>query len=186
MADKVKDPVCGMEIDPKDAAAKEERDGHAFYFGSESLSRRVLRQPAQVRAPRLITARLPLNVWANVARMLRRPWSGAAGGSISPSLVTDRADATRCSRSLASPATSARPGPSAMARKVRGSRISTTVCSALAPWRRTTLQGQKRPNRMVDLERLMSGDRVAGTQDQVRALSPPPTSSAASPPRRSR
>jgi P-type Cu+ transporter len=30
----VKDPVCGMMIDPKSAAAKESHDGKEFYFCS--------------------------------------------------------------------------------------------------------------------------------------------------------
>ncbi len=34
MADTVKDPVCGMEIRPQDAAASEEHDGQTFYFCS--------------------------------------------------------------------------------------------------------------------------------------------------------
>jgi P-type Cu+ transporter len=51
MADKVKDPVCGMEIDPKDAAAKEERDGNVFYFCSESCHREFLANPHRYRHP---------------------------------------------------------------------------------------------------------------------------------------
>ena len=51
MADKVKDPVCGMEIDPKDAAAKEERDGHAFYFGSESCHGEFFANPRRYGHP---------------------------------------------------------------------------------------------------------------------------------------
>jgi YHS domain-containing protein len=35
MADKVKDPVCGMEIRPEDAAATEEHEGRTFYFCSK-------------------------------------------------------------------------------------------------------------------------------------------------------
>ena len=30
-----KDPVCGMEIDPKTAFATREHDGHTFYFCSQ-------------------------------------------------------------------------------------------------------------------------------------------------------
>ncbi|HZQ08831.1 MAG TPA: YHS domain-containing protein [Anaerolineae bacterium] len=32
----VKDPVCGMEIDPKDAYATREHAGKTFYFCSKS------------------------------------------------------------------------------------------------------------------------------------------------------
>ncbi|HLF25575.1 MAG TPA: YHS domain-containing protein [Anaerolineae bacterium] len=32
----VKDPVCGMEIEPKEAFATREHDGQAFYFCSQS------------------------------------------------------------------------------------------------------------------------------------------------------
>lgn len=34
MADKVKDPVCGMEIRPEEAAATEAHEGRTFYFCS--------------------------------------------------------------------------------------------------------------------------------------------------------
>ncbi len=34
MADLVKDVVCGMEIDPKEAAAKSEYQGVTYYFCS--------------------------------------------------------------------------------------------------------------------------------------------------------
>lgn len=33
---KVKDPVCGMEIDPKDVYATREHAGKTFYFCSKS------------------------------------------------------------------------------------------------------------------------------------------------------
>ena len=36
MVDKVKDPVCGMEIRPEDAAATEEHEGRTFYFCSQA------------------------------------------------------------------------------------------------------------------------------------------------------
>jgi len=35
MADKVKDPVCGMMIRPEDAAATEVHEGRTFYFCSK-------------------------------------------------------------------------------------------------------------------------------------------------------
>jgi YHS domain-containing protein len=36
MADMVKDPVCGMEIRPEDAAATEVHEGRTFYFCSKA------------------------------------------------------------------------------------------------------------------------------------------------------
>lgn len=36
MADKVKDPVCGMEFRAGDAAASEEHEGRTFYFCSDA------------------------------------------------------------------------------------------------------------------------------------------------------
>ncbi|MBI2762567.1 MAG: YHS domain-containing protein [Chloroflexi bacterium] len=40
MADKVKDPVCGMMIRPEDAAATEEHEGRTFYFCSHGCHNR--------------------------------------------------------------------------------------------------------------------------------------------------
>jgi len=45
MADMVKDPVCGMEIRPGQAAAQEEQDGHTFYFCSEACHNTFLNDP---------------------------------------------------------------------------------------------------------------------------------------------
>ncbi len=45
MADKVKDPVCGMEIRPEDAAAKEEHEGQTFYFCSRGCHEVYLKDP---------------------------------------------------------------------------------------------------------------------------------------------
>ena len=45
MADKVKDPVCGMEIRPEDAAATEEHEGRTFYFCSSSCHDSFVREP---------------------------------------------------------------------------------------------------------------------------------------------
>ena len=36
MADKVKDPVCGMKIRPGDAVATEVHEGRTFYFCSKT------------------------------------------------------------------------------------------------------------------------------------------------------
>ena len=36
MAEMVKDPVCGMEIDPKDAVGKSEHEGTTYHFCAEA------------------------------------------------------------------------------------------------------------------------------------------------------
>jgi Cu+-exporting ATPase len=46
----VKDPVCGMEIDPATAAASEEYEGQTFYFCSESCHQRFVADPQQFAA----------------------------------------------------------------------------------------------------------------------------------------
>lgn len=46
MADKVKDPVCGMEIDPKHAAAKMEYQGKIYYFCSPGCKAAFEKEPA--------------------------------------------------------------------------------------------------------------------------------------------
>lgn len=51
MADKVKDPVCGMEIDPSDAVAHETHDGHDFYFCSAGCHQAFLKDPHQFGHP---------------------------------------------------------------------------------------------------------------------------------------
>ena len=45
MTDTVKDPVCGMDIDPDQAAASEEHDGQVFYFCGEHCHRAFLADP---------------------------------------------------------------------------------------------------------------------------------------------
>jgi Cu+-exporting ATPase len=46
----VKDPVCGMEIDPATAAASEEYEGKTYYFCSEGCHQRFVAAPAQYAA----------------------------------------------------------------------------------------------------------------------------------------
>jgi Cu+-exporting ATPase len=46
----VKDPVCGMEIDPATAAASEEYEGRTYYFCSESCHQRFVAAPEQFAA----------------------------------------------------------------------------------------------------------------------------------------
>ena len=45
MADKVKDPVCGMEIRPEDAAAAEEHERRTFYFCSRACHDAFVNDP---------------------------------------------------------------------------------------------------------------------------------------------
>jgi Cu+-exporting ATPase len=45
MVDTVTDPVCGMQIDPREAAASEEHDGHTFYFCSAACHAAFLADP---------------------------------------------------------------------------------------------------------------------------------------------
>jgi len=46
----VKDPVCGMEIDPAAAAASEEYEGKTYYFCSEACHQRFVAAPEQYAA----------------------------------------------------------------------------------------------------------------------------------------
>jgi Cu+-exporting ATPase len=46
----VKDPVCGMEIDPAAAAASQEYEGQTYYFCSESCQQRFAAAPDQYAA----------------------------------------------------------------------------------------------------------------------------------------
>ncbi len=41
----VKDPVCGMEIDPDHAAAREEYEGQTYHFCSESCHEKFVSDP---------------------------------------------------------------------------------------------------------------------------------------------
>jgi Cu+-exporting ATPase len=41
----VKDPVCGMVIDPKTAAGKSEYNGQTYYFCSEGCKRDFDKEP---------------------------------------------------------------------------------------------------------------------------------------------
>ncbi len=40
-----KDPVCGMEVEASEAAAKEEFAGRTYYFCSEHCHRKFLEEP---------------------------------------------------------------------------------------------------------------------------------------------
>lgn len=40
-----KDPVCGMEIDPSNAAASEEHEGTTYYFCSQACHEKFLADP---------------------------------------------------------------------------------------------------------------------------------------------
>jgi YHS domain-containing protein len=45
MADKVKDPVCGMEIDPKAAAGTSKYEGVTYHFCSAACRKTFDRSP---------------------------------------------------------------------------------------------------------------------------------------------
>ena len=51
MADKVMDPVCGMEIRPEDAAA-EEHEGRTFYFCSRACHDTFVNDPHRYGHPK--------------------------------------------------------------------------------------------------------------------------------------
>lgn len=51
MADKVIDPVCGMEINPEDAYATEQHDGHTLYFCSKTCHDTYLNDPHRYGHP---------------------------------------------------------------------------------------------------------------------------------------
>ena len=51
MTNRVKDPVCGMEIDPDDAAASEVHDGVTFYFCSPACHQAFLDDPHRYGHP---------------------------------------------------------------------------------------------------------------------------------------
>lgn len=45
MSQTVKDPVCGMEIDPKTAAGKTEYQGQTYYFCSTGCKKAFDKEP---------------------------------------------------------------------------------------------------------------------------------------------
>lgn len=47
MAEKVKDVVCGMEIDPATAAATEQYNGQTYYFCAPGCAREFKANPAR-------------------------------------------------------------------------------------------------------------------------------------------
>lgn len=51
MTDLVKDPVCGMDIDPENAAAQEDHDGRTFYFCSAQCHAAFLDDPHRYGHP---------------------------------------------------------------------------------------------------------------------------------------
>jgi len=44
-ADLAKDPVCGMMVDPRRAAGREEHDGRTFHFCSKGCNERFRADP---------------------------------------------------------------------------------------------------------------------------------------------
>lgn len=51
MVDLVKDPVCGMEIRPENAAATEVREGQTLYFCSQACHDTFVRDPHRYSHP---------------------------------------------------------------------------------------------------------------------------------------
>jgi YHS domain-containing protein len=47
VAEMVKDPVCGMEIDPEQAAGKSEHEGTTYYFCAEGCKKEFDADPAK-------------------------------------------------------------------------------------------------------------------------------------------
>ncbi len=47
MAKKVRDPVCGMEVKPKQAAAKTEYQGKTYYFCSSGCKTAFEKNPTK-------------------------------------------------------------------------------------------------------------------------------------------
>lgn len=45
MAETVKDPVCGMDVDPNRAAGKSEYNGQTYYFCSKGCKRAFDKEP---------------------------------------------------------------------------------------------------------------------------------------------
>lgn len=52
MTDTVRDPVCGMDINPDHAVASEEHDGRVFYFCSEGCHNTFLADPHRYGHPK--------------------------------------------------------------------------------------------------------------------------------------
>lgn len=51
-----KDPVCGMQVDPTNAAGQSDFEGTKFYFCSEECKRKFDENPAQFAGDRGRTA----------------------------------------------------------------------------------------------------------------------------------
>lgn len=51
MADTVRDPVCGMEIRPEDAAATETHEGRTFHFCSQACHNTFVADPHRYGHP---------------------------------------------------------------------------------------------------------------------------------------
>jgi Cu+-exporting ATPase len=45
-----RDPVCGMEVDPKTAPARSERNGKTYYFCSTACKQQFEQNPSQYAA----------------------------------------------------------------------------------------------------------------------------------------
>jgi Cu+-exporting ATPase len=47
MANTQRDPVCGMDVNPQDAAAKSQHQGQTYYFCSYSCKQKFEQNPTQ-------------------------------------------------------------------------------------------------------------------------------------------
>ena len=45
----MKDPVCGMTVDPKKAAAESQHDGQTYYFCSQACKQKFDKNPSQFK-----------------------------------------------------------------------------------------------------------------------------------------
>ena len=45
----MKDPVCGMTVDPKKAVAESQHDGQTYYFCSQGCKQKFDKNPAQFK-----------------------------------------------------------------------------------------------------------------------------------------
>lgn len=56
---RVRDPVCGMEVDPKRAAEKIDYEGRTYYFCSETCAQRFRENPEEYASKQAVTGQAP-------------------------------------------------------------------------------------------------------------------------------
>lgn len=80
MADMVRDPVCGMEVDPENAAGSSTYQGVTYYFCSEDCKRQFDADPSKYAPPPSSreampeTAEMPMASKEQAAPKPRRWW----------------------------------------------------------------------------------------------------------------